>query len=196
MYPNDWDRLLQVARGGDVEALGNLLELASVDLRAAATGVLGRATQMRLSSEDIFADALIAVLREIGSLRATSYVGFRYWFASIARNQVRRALRNERDRPGTRVEEAPETTDQEAEPCALSPAGRDFLRRALVRLAPSQRAAFVLREGLVLSWQTIGFVLGRREGPAARLLHYRAVLRLSELAATRPEVRACLAIRA
>ncbi len=195
MFRADWDQLLQSARGGDAEALGNLLELASDDLRAAAAGVLGRATRLHLSADDVFADALIAVLREIGSLRAGNYLGFRYWFASIARNQVRRALRQERERPGTRVEEEPEG-GEEREPRTLSPAGRDFLRRSLPRLPATQRVAFVLREGLVLSWQTIGFVLARREAPAARLLHYRAILRLKDMATTKPEIRMCLALRA
>jgi len=186
LFRADWDELLCAARGGDVDALGDLLEAASDDLRRAASGVLGRAAQMRLPVDDVFADSLIAVLREIGSLRATNYVGFRYWFASIARNLVRRTMRDERTRPGMRVEEEHEDA---GEAPALSPESQAFLRYALWRLPRTQRLAFVLREGLALSWITIGFVLEHRAAPAARLIHYRSILRMKELASTRPEMR-------
>ncbi len=196
MFRAEWDQLLLAARGGDVDALGQLLEVASDDLRDATAGVLGRATQARLPVEDVLGDAMIAVLREIGSLRATNYVGFRYWFASIARNHVRRTLRNERNQPGTRVEEGPEDADGRREPRTLSPESQAFLRQLILRLPRTQQVAFVLREGLALSWLTIGFVLERRAAPAARLMHYRAVLHMKDFAATRPELRLCAALEA
>jgi DNA-directed RNA polymerase specialized sigma24 family protein len=97
-----------------------------------------------------------------------------------------------------RVEEEPPRGEETVvrEPRALSPAGRAFLHRNLPRLASSQRVAFVLREGLALSWTTIAFVLDKRETPSARLLHYRAVLRLKELATTKREARLVAALGA
>jgi len=194
VFRAEWDELLMSAREGNLDALAHLLELASEDLRSTAAGVLGRATQMRLPADDVFSDAMIAVLREIGSLRATNYAGFRVWFASIARNHVRRALRDERNRPGTRVEEGPEDTEPVREPKELSPESLAFLRWALARVPQAQRLAFLLREGLVLSWQTIGFVLERRSAPAARLVHYRCVLHMKELATRAPERELCAAL--
>jgi RNA polymerase sigma factor (sigma-70 family) len=186
LFRADWDQLLLAARSGDGGALGRLLEVAGDDLRCAAASVLGRATQKRLRAEDVFADAMIVVLREIGSLRATNYVGFRYWFASIARNHVRRTMRSERERAGSQVNEDPEDDRAKPEPRTLSAESYAFLRHALVRLPKTQRVAFVLREGLALSWTTIGFVLERRREPAARLIHYRSVLRMKELASQHP----------
>jgi hypothetical protein len=61
------------------------------------------------------------------------------------------------------------------------------MRDAVVRLSRNQQVAFVLREGLALAWPTIGFVLDRREGPAARLVHYRAAVRVKSIAVSRPE---------
>ena len=84
----DWDQLLGAARGGDVQALGRLVEVAGEDLRTIASAVLGPSTRqrLRLHPEDVFSDAIVAAMREIGRLRATSYLGFRHWFATIARS--------------------------------------------------------------------------------------------------------------
>jgi RNA polymerase sigma factor (sigma-70 family) len=191
---SDWDLLLLAARGGDVRALGRLVEVAGDDLRSAASGVVGPTLRVRLPADDVYSDALIAVLRDIRSLRASNYAGFRYWFASIARNHVRRTLRSEhRRRDGSCGELEPE--DEEEEVFVVTEENEDFVRYALLNLPHSQQIAFVLREGLGLAWRTIGFVLERREGPAARLLHYRAVVGVRQIAGTRPELRP-LAIRA
>lgn len=182
----EWDRLLLAARGGDPRALGHLLEVANDDLRGATAAVLRHANPRRISAEDVFAHAMLAVLREIRSLRATSYTGFRYWFASIARNHVRGLLRTERARPDRGAQA--DASAPESEPVARAPESEAFLRHALLRLPRSQQIAFVLREGLALSWHTIAFVLERREAPAARLIHYRALLRIQALAGGRRSV--------
>ena len=77
----EWDQLLLDARGGDALALDRLLEAAGADLQAAAAGVVGHRVQERLPVEDVYAESLLAVAKDFGSLRATNYVGFRYWFA-------------------------------------------------------------------------------------------------------------------
>lgn len=191
IYGTDWDGLLLEARSGDLRALSRLVDAASEDLMAAATGVLRRSTRAQVPVEEIFSDSMLAVLREIGTLRATNYVGFRYWFASIARNHVRNKLRDRRKRPGAAVKES---DSRDAEPEELSKESQDFLRCALLRLARSHQIAFVLREGFALTWCTIGFVIERREAPAARLIHYRAVQRVKEMASSRPEIRVLASI--
>ncbi len=190
----EWDHLLVAARGGDALALGQLLEVAQDDLQSVASGVLGRSTQARLPIEDVLAEAFVAVVKDIASLRATNYVGFRFWFASIARNNVRRTLRRERARGEVSVDEEPEDESGASEPHFFSTENLAFLRRALVSMPRSQQAAYVLREGLGLSWHAIGFVLERREAAAARLVHYRAALRVKEAAGTRPELRLAAAV--
>jgi RNA polymerase sigma factor (sigma-70 family) len=185
----EWDRLLLDARGGDALALGNLIEATLADLSSVASSVLGRSTQPRLPPEDVLSEALVAVVKDIGSLRASNYVGFRFWFASIARNNVRRTLRRERNRGEVTTEEEPESENGAPEPHFFSAENLAFVRHALLGMPHSQQIAYVLREGLGLSWTSIGFVLGRREGSAARLVHYRAGLRMKEFAATRPELR-------
>jgi DNA-directed RNA polymerase specialized sigma24 family protein len=187
----EWDQLLVDARGGDPQALGRLIEATHDDLHAAAAGVLGRAAKARLPADDLFADTLLSVLKELGSLRATNYIGFRFWFASIARNQVCRLLRREHARPGLATE--PEVEGDGSTPRPRPAENDAFVRCAVLRLPRSQQVAYVLREGLLLSWHTIGFVLERRAPPAARLLHYRAQAHVKEVAGTRADLRPELA---
>lgn len=186
---SEWDQLLLAARGGDALALGQLLEVAQADLQAVASGVLGRSAQARLPVEDVLAEAFVAVVKDIASLRATNYVGFRFWFASIARNNVRRTLRRERGRGEFSVDEEPEDESAALQPNFFSAENLAFVRHAMIGMPRSQQVAYVLREGLGLSWRVIGFVLEQREASAARLVHYRAALRVKELAGTRPDLR-------
>lgn len=189
----EWDQLLLDARGGDARALGGLVEVASEDLRSVAAAVLGPVTRVRVPADDVFAEAMLAALRQIRQLRATNYVGFRYWFASIARNQVRRALR---DWHGAAALDGGDAHEDLAHVVLVfTDANEPVLRLGLLRMPRSQQIAFVLREGLGLAWHSVGFVLERRAFAATRLVHYRAVLRLKELAATLPDFRA-LTIRA
>jgi RNA polymerase sigma factor (sigma-70 family) len=192
---SEWDRLLLAARGGDSFALGNLVDVASEDLRTVAAGVLGPAARVRLPADDVFAEAMLAALREIGRLRATNYIGFRYWFASIARNQVRRALRDQKNKRETARADDGAEDDLGEVALVLDETNEPLVRLALLRMPRTQQIAYVLRDGLGLAWRSIGFVLGRRATAAARLIHYRAVLRLKELAGTVPEFRK-LTIRA
>lgn len=188
MLRPEWDRLLLAARGGDAQALGNLLEVAHEDLKAAAASVVRRALQRYHSPDEVYADAMLAVVREIRSLRATSYEGFRFWFSSIARNHLRRTLRRARARP----EQSCPDELPEGELCLphLQLREADIVRDALAHLPRSQQVAFVLRGGMALTWVTIGFVLERRAAPAARLTHYRALGHIQEVVATRPDLRA------
>src|SRR5262245_14384975 len=116
----EWDRLLSDARGGDALALGRLIEATLADLQVVAAGVLGRTTQARLPAEDVLSEALVAVVKDIGSLRASNYVGFRFWFASIARNNVRRTLRRERARSEVNTDEEPESENGAGQPSFFS----------------------------------------------------------------------------
>jgi RNA polymerase sigma factor (sigma-70 family) len=166
-----WDQLLLAARQGNGSSLVRLLELASEDLRRTARRFVGRGQTRGVVADDAFADALVTVLREIGTLRATNYVGFRYWFASIARNQARQRLRSTRNEPRLDLDGMLDLPRRERPPL-----GDDFtrVRHTMERLPRAQQVAYALREGLALSWHTIAFVLERRTTPAARLVHYRA----------------------
>lgn len=173
----DWDHLLGRARGGDRGALGELLEETRTDLQRTTSHLLGRALRRQVPLEDLLGEALVAVVREIHSLRATHYRGFRQWFATIARNHLCRRLRREEQDPRAGLEE--EDVACEDSPGFWSGEELDHLRLSLHLMPCSQRIALVLREGLALRWTTIGFVL-EREHDATRLVHYRALQQARE----------------
>lgn len=181
---HDWDRLLGKARGGDRGALGALLEATRDDLQRTTGTLLGRRTRRQFALEDLLNEALLAVVREIRSLRATHYRGFRQWFATIARNHLCRRLRREEQDPRAGLEE--DDVLCEDTPAFWSGEELDHLRLSLLLLPASQRIALVLREGLALRWSTIGFVL-ERELDATRLVHYRAVAQVRSAAHFRRE---------
>jgi RNA polymerase sigma factor (sigma-70 family) len=196
-FRSDWDHLLGAARCGDVRALGELVEAAGEDLRTVASAVLGPTARTRLSvqAEDVFSDAVMAALREIGRLRATTYIGFRFWFASIARNHVRRSLRELGRRGETAAQEEADEEEEVDEVILVTRENIGFIRNALMHLPRSQQIAFVLRQGFGIAWRSVGFVLERRDPPAARMIHSRATDTVKQITGTRPEVR-WLVIRA
>lgn len=171
-FRHEWDLLLRRARGGDRGALGELLEETRSDLERAASGLIGRTLRRRLALEDLVSDALTAVVREIRALRATNYRGFRFWFASIARNHLCRRLRREEHEPRANLED--DDVLCEDSPAFWSGEELDQLRLVLLTMPATQQLALVLSEGLALRWTTIGFVLDR-EYDATRLIHYRAL---------------------
>jgi RNA polymerase sigma factor (sigma-70 family) len=154
-----------------------LLEETRQDLERAASGLIGRTLRRRLSLEDLVSEALTAVVREIRALRATNYRGFRYWFASIARNHLCRRLRHEERDPRANLGE--EDVLCEDSPAFWSGEELDHLRHLLGPMPPTQQLALVLYEGLALRWSTIGFVLDR-EYDATRLIHYRALVHVRD----------------
>jgi len=179
------DALVAAARDGDTGALQRLFEFALDDLRGRVERVLGPRPRRGLYVDDLMEEALLHALRSLPSLRASDYRGFRAWFRAIARN---RWLASARD---ARVRELPdcglEPERLSAEDLARANARNAPQRRVLElylrlgRLPCAQRVAFVLRDGLGLPWATIAFVLARRPPSAARLVHFRARARLTQV---------------
>lgn len=188
---SDWDHLLGAARCGDIHALGRLVEVAGEDLRSVASAVLGPSTRqrLRLHAEDVFSDSIVAAMREIRRLRATSYLGFRYWFATIARNHVRRSLRDHTVRPDTRALAEPVPQEEVDEVLIVTDENVGLVRHALMSLPRSQQVAFVLRQGFGIAWRSVGFVLEQRDSPAARLVHYRAAATVKDVGRACPTIR-------
>jgi len=174
--------LLVAARGGNERALQRLFELCLGDLRRKISGLLGSRSKKGLTVDDVLEETAIHAIGSLSSLRATTYSGFRSWFAAIARNRIRVATRTALRRA------LPESRLSSDAVAALEHRGglvRDeVLLRGVGRLSRNHRTAFVLREGLGLSWATIGFILGRRPAEAARQVHVRARARLFRIIET------------
>lgn len=175
----DVEALLRAAHRGESSALAALL----LRVRSDLGGTFARLARAWRGSEkdagDLLDEVALSALRGLAGLRAVTYTVFLAWCTETARNHLRTEYRTQRRR--ARRHEQKAVLVAEAAAHGSRPAGVPVdVSGDLGTLPASQRSAFVLREGLELAWATIGFVLSRRPGDAARQLHSRARGRLSQ----------------
>ncbi len=169
--------LVRLARTGDREAFGDLVERFWNELVALARGVLATDAD----AEDMVQDALVHAWQRLWTLRSPESFG-----AWVRRIVTRRCLtRARRQRPQQPIEtiEAGEALSPEAEQLTMAdprPGHRVDAARLLAALAPKQRAA------LYLTWiegctdQEAGRAMGLR--PATVRVHrFRGLKRLRQL---------------
>jgi RNA polymerase sigma factor (sigma-70 family) len=147
------------ARGGDREALAELVERTRLRLFALAYGDLRHYED----AQDAVATALLQICRHVHSLREPERVCA--WMRSIVRNEVRR-LRRGADASLQRLEE-PELRGVEAGPSVL----RLDIERALRRLSGDEAQALRLYYLEELSTRDIADQVGRPEGTVRSWLH-------------------------
>ncbi len=176
--PNEIAVLVRLARAGDREAFGDLVERFWNELVALARGVLATDTD----AEDLVQDALVHAWQRLWTLRSPEAFGA--WIRRIVtRRCLTRARRRRPQQPIEAVIEAGEAAALEAgAPLAASPepGHRVDAARLLAALAPRQRAA------LYLTWiegctdQEAGRAMGLR--PATVRVHrFRGLKRLRQL---------------
>ncbi len=172
---NDVADLVRLARAGDREAFGDLVERFWGELVSLARGVLAA----DLEAEDLVQDALVHAWQRLWTLRDPERFG-----AWIRRIVTRRCLtRARRRRPQEPIESAIETGEAgalETRAAGPEPAHRVDAARLLATLAPKQRAA------LYLTWiegctdQEAGRAMGLR--PATVRVHrFRGLKRLRQI---------------
>ena len=147
--------LVSIARGGDVAALGLLLERYRPGLHATAVSLLGPGPD----ADDAVQEVMLVALRHIGSLRDPAAVGG--WLQTIVRRvclQHRRRLHAERltDVPPDVADDRPQPGD-EIERLEL----RDWVWTALERIPEALRVSTMLRYfGSYDSYQELAAILG------------------------------------
>ncbi|MEV6415197.1 sigma-70 family RNA polymerase sigma factor [Kribbella sp. NPDC051718] len=160
------------AQGGDVGALGVLLQRHEAGMRAVALGVLGFGPD----AEDAVQDAVLVALRRIGDVRDPAAVG--PWLRMIVRNACRTRLRV----AGSvlPIESLPlASTSPTPEQVLDQHASRDWIWRAIEELPAPIRMAVMLRyfSTGVTSYQAIAAVCGVPVGTIrSRLSQGRAKL--------------------
>ncbi len=170
--------LVRLAREGDREAFGDLVERFWGELVALARGVLAA----DLEAEDLVQDALVHAWQRLWSLRSPE--SFPAWMRRIVtRRCLTRARRRRPQQPIETAIEAGEAGAIEAGPLAAAgpePGHRVDAARLLAALAPKQRAA------LYLTWiegctdQEAGCAMGLR--PATVRVHrFRGLKRLRQM---------------
>jgi RNA polymerase sigma-70 factor (ECF subfamily) len=90
--PDSFAGLLEVARSGDREALGHLLQWYCNYLNILATTQLDRRLQQRLSPSDLVQDTLLAAQRDFPDFRGKSEREFLGWLRQILINSLHRAI--------------------------------------------------------------------------------------------------------
>ena len=177
--------LVAAFKGGDVEALGALMERH----KAALYGYLLRVTKRADAAEDIFQEVFLKLVHNPGAYGEREK--FKAWLFTVARNAAmdyfrressRRALAcAEGDAPVYGEEEAPSRLDSAASPEPGPPEALENkgerIAAALDKLSDDQREIFHLRHYSELSFKEIaemlglpiGTVLARMSRAAARL---------------------------
>jgi RNA polymerase sigma factor (sigma-70 family) len=187
--------LLDLARGGDRGALGDLIGRYQERLRRIVRIQLGTGLVSReCESMDIVQDTFRAALPRIADLYPRSPAGILNWLAVIATNQIRDAyagrMTAKRDAGrevvldesvGGRLR-AHETQPDER---ALLAEVREILDEEVAGLPDEQRRVVLLRDYIGEDWDRIAAELDRENG-AARQLHQRAWIRLRQ--ALRPKL--------
>lgn len=150
------------ARAGDEEAFRRLVERHSRNVFRLAFRMTGN----EHDAEDAVQDAFIKAYRRLDQFE--SRANFGTWLHRIAANCSYDLLRSRQRRSETSLEAEAGESDASALPSrevspdrlALSADVRTRVERAMARLSPLERAAFVLRHHQGLSIREIGTALG------------------------------------
>jgi RNA polymerase sigma-70 factor (ECF subfamily) len=166
------------ARQGDREAFRGLVERHSRNVFRLAFRLTGNETD----AEDVVQEAFLKAYRNLPAFEARA--NFSTWLYRIASNCAYDVLRSRARRP-----EDPLELEGEPRPILAGDPGPDRLaraaevrrraERALARLTPAERAAFVLRHHEGLSIAEIGAALGL-DTSAAKHSVFRAVKKMRE----------------
>jgi RNA polymerase sigma-70 factor (ECF subfamily) len=172
--------VLQRARQRDQQAISALYKRM---LPVVYRYVLARVDDPHLA-EDLTADTFFAVVKDIGSARASEELAFSAWVLSIARSNVAQHFRRQHMRTGIEREMAPvaepHTTDDEDDPLAIITARENWgtVASALSRLTEDQRAVVLYRCVLDYSAEEVADLLGKQPG-TIRALQFRALASLA-----------------
>lgn len=173
--------LVAAFKGGDVEALGRLMER----YKAAVYGYLLRLTSRPEAAEDIFQEVFLKLVRSPGSYGERRQ--FRAWLFTVARNAAMDHFRRETSRGEVPLEGdsgRPGPADHAVSPepgpeaAALNKASGEKIAAALALLSPEQREVFYLRHYSELSFREIAAMLALPIGTVlARMSRAAALLR-------------------
>jgi RNA polymerase sigma-70 factor (ECF subfamily) len=173
-------RLVERARGGDLDAFNNLVVLYQDYLHALATRLIGD----REAAGDAVQEAFFSAYRNLGSFRGEA---FRAWLTRIALNAATDVLRARQRRPSQPYPElegdsweprADESADPERE--AVRRAQARVLSTALRQLTEGQRTSIVLFDVEGFDYPEIAAMTGVSLGTVKSRIH-RGRLAMREL---------------
>jgi RNA polymerase sigma-70 factor (ECF subfamily) len=184
--------LIDRARGGCAQAMGELLEACRDYLLLVANSELDHQLRGKLGGSDLVQDTFVHAHRAIQHFRGNSERELLAWLRKILRNQVALARRNYLDTDKRDIaRELPLRGDGSTSPLGIVPicsrlspsrqvANAEEVMRvdaAIARLPLRYGRVIQLRSRDLLSFDQIGVIL-EINGAAARKLWVRAILRL------------------
>jgi RNA polymerase sigma factor (sigma-70 family) len=175
--------LLRRARGGDAQALDDLVRRHQGPLRRWARGRLPRWTRDLRDTEDLVQETLVQTLRHIDDFEPRHEGALQAYLRQALINRVRDEVRRVGRYPkATELDEQDEHADSGASPLEEA-IGREALERyenALQRLRPEEREVIIARVEMQQSYAQIAAAHGKASPDAARMAVTRALLRLAE----------------
>lgn len=183
--------LIQRARRGDREAIERLVAHYYGRVRPIVRARLGRALRRRVDSADILQETFVDAVGMIERFEGDGGASLLAWLTRIAELRVRAALQRasaaKRDvarevRLGSDCLRARglEPVDRTTPSGVVARGeGEALVLCALEELTDEQREAILLRDYAESSWTEIARVLGKPTAGAARMLHARAMAKLT-----------------
>ncbi len=198
MWPDaeNTERLLEQARGGNVEAVNTLLSAHRDPLRRLIALRLDPALRRRVDASDIVQDVLVDANRRLPDYLQTSAMPFSLWLWHMARERLidahrrhrvaaRRSLDREQPLAAARPDQSSLDLAAQLKDLELTPATAAMWHElegrfhdALSRLEEKDREVICMRHFDQLSNQQVAQALGLSE-PAAGMRYLRALRRLN-----------------
>lgn len=178
------DSLLNAAKHGDDEALGELIDGFRPGLRAEAGRSIAGGVQGRVSPSDIVQNTWLSAFRRFPDFDG-DLAGFRAWLRKIHEANIKDAIRDQhaarrdvaREQSGTAALPAAQARITSPSQKAMRREQNEELLAAIAQLPPAQREAVRLRYFEQLPVADITSRLGRSETAVAGLLK-RGISRL------------------
>jgi RNA polymerase sigma factor (sigma-70 family) len=175
--------LLRRARGGDAQALDDLIRRHQAPLRRWARGRLPRWTRDLRDTEDLVQETLVQTLRHIDDFEPRHEGALQAYLRQALINRVRDEVRRVGRHPKqAELDDQDEPSDSAASPLEEA-IGQEALERyesALQRLRPEEREVIIARVEMQQSYAQIAAAHGKASPDAARMAVTRALVRLAE----------------
>ena len=181
LSPETTIELLELAKGGDPQALDRLLERCVPALRRWAHGRLPPTARGLNDTADIVQDTIISAMRRLEVFQSRHQGALQAYLRQAVMNRIRDVIRQHKRRPEIRG--LSEGIEDEATSPLEAAIGAENLERyesALDRLNAPDREAIIGRLEMLYSYDELATVLGRPSAAAARMAVTRAMKRLAE----------------
>ena len=181
LSPETTVELLELAKGGDPEALGRLLERCVPALRRWAHGRLPLTARSLNDTADIVQDTVISAMRHLEAFEARHQGALQAYLRRAVMNRIRDAIRQHKRRP--EIGGLTDDIQDEATSPLEAAIGAENLERyeaALQRLRPDERDVIIARVEMQQSYTQIASAHAKSSPDAARMAVTRALIRLAE----------------